>query len=392
MLEHIKVLDLSTLIAGPYCSMLLGESGAKVIKIEPPKFDDPAREMGPPFLKTESSFYLSVNRNKRGMTLDLTKDEGREILFKLVAEADVFVQNYRPDVVHHLGVDYDATRRVKPDIIYCGFSAFGEEGPYRTKAGTDTVFQGMSGVMTVSGEPQDPPVRLGIAVADMAAGLYAAYGVMSALYHRERTGQGQKVAVTLLDSLIAFQTPRVEEYLATGENPPRTGRSSPFATPIYFFETKDSYINISIFSQRFWTKLCKALGVEHLTSDPKYADNTKRTENRDALLRTLGDIFRQQTTDYWRARLDQEDVPNGPIYTYKEMFADPQVKLNQLAVEVQHPTIGPVKLVSSPVKFSATPARLQGPPPLKGQHTNEILNELGYGAEDIERLRREGVV
>src|SRR4030043_486167 len=293
VLKGIRVLAPSTLIAGPYCAMILGAMGAEVIKIEHPAGGDPARAMGPPYVKGQSAMALSMNLNKKSLTLDLTKKKGKDILLSLLRDAQVIVENFRPDVVEAMGLDYPTLSKDRPDLVYCSVTGFGERGPYRMKAGTDTIFQGMGGVMTVSGEPGDPPLRLGVPIADVSTGIYAALGVMMALYHRAQTGRGQKIEISLLDSLIALQTPRVMEHFVTGENPVLTGRSSPFGAPIQFFETKDGYINLSVFLDKFWLKLCEALGIRNLAIDPKFARNAGRMKNRKELEKILGEIFLQ---------------------------------------------------------------------------------------------------
>jgi crotonobetainyl-CoA:carnitine CoA-transferase CaiB-like acyl-CoA transferase len=392
ILEGIRVLDISNLLAGPYCAMILGEMGAEVIKIEHPQGGDPARIMGPPFCQGQSALALSVNRNKKSLTLDLSKEKGREIFLHLLKNAQVVVENFRPDMVEEMGLDFSSLNRGRPDLIYCSITGFGERGPYRDKAGTDTIFQGMGGVMTVSGEPGDPPLRLGFPLADVVTGVYAALGVMGALYHRASTGKGQKVEVNLLDSLIALQTPRVMEYFITGENPPRTGRSSPFGAPIQFFETKEGYINLSVFVGKFWRKLCKALNREDLAEDPRFTTNPDRMKNRKELEKILGGIFLRKTAKEWQRILEAHDVPSGPVYTYQEMFRDPQVQQNQIAVELDHKILGPMRYVGLPFHLLSAPPRKRTAPPMAGEHTVKILKEEGFSPAEIEELKKQRIV
>ncbi len=392
VLKGIRVLDISTLLAGPYCAMILGEMGAEVIKIEHPQGGDPGRIMGPPYLKGQSALALSVNRNKKSLTLDLSAVKARGIFFQLLKETQVVVENFRPDMVEEMGLDYGTLSKDRPDLVYCAVTGFGERGPYRLKAGTDTIFQGMGGIMTVSGEPGDPPVRLGVPIADVATGVYAALGVVAALYHRAMTGKGQKVEVSLLDSLIALQTPRVMEYFVTGENPPLTGRSSPFGAPIQFFETKEGYINLSVFLDKFWHKLCKALGIEHLMKDPRFATNPDRMKNRKELEKILSEIFLQKTSREWQEILDGHDVPNGPISTYKDMFQNPQVQQNRIAVELNHEVLGPMRYVGLPFHLMGSPGKARSAPPVAGEHTVEILTGLGLKREEIEELQKAKIV
>ncbi len=392
VLKRICVLDISTLLAGPYCAMILGVMGAEVIKVEHPESGDPARAMGPPYVHGQSALSLSVNLNKKSITLDLGQQRGREIFFQLLKNAQVVIENFRPDIVENLGLDFETLRKGRPDLIYCSITGFGERGPYRMKAGTDTIFQGMGGIMTISGEPGDPPLRLGVPIADMITGVYAALGVMMALYHRAQTGQGQKVEISLLNSLIALQSPRMMEYFVTGENPVLTGRSSPFGAPIQFFETKDGYINISVFLDKFWRKLCQALNIEDLAFHPKFAKNADRMRNRKELEKILSPIFLQRTTSEWQQILNKFDVPNGPIYTYKEVFQDPQVQGNALYQELAHEKLGKFCYLGLPFRLLDTPGVLQSSPPLPGEHNEEILTKLGYTKEDIEKLKEERII
>ena len=392
VLEGIRVLDVSTLIAGPYCAMILGEMGAEVIKIEHPEGGDPARVLGPPYVQGQSALCLSMNLNKKSLTLDLSKERAKEIFFDLLRDSQVFVHNFRPDIVESLGLDYQTLSKNRLDLVYCSVSGFGEGGPYRMKAGTDTIFQGLGGVMRVSGEPGDPPLRLGIPIADVSTAVYAALGVMMALYHRSQTGKGQKVEINLLDSLIALQTPRVMEYFVTGKNPTRTGRSSPFGAPIQFFETKDGYINLSVFLDKFWHKLCAALGIDHLADDPRFALNAARMKNRKELEKILEKIFREKTSAQWREILDRHDIPNGPINTYEDVFQDPQVQYNKIAVEIGHEILGSFRYVGLPFHLMDTPGGPQSPPPMIGEHTGEILTGLGFTQEKIARLKEQRVI
>ena len=392
VLKGIRVFDISTLIAGPYCALILGEMGAEVIKVEHPVGGDPGRAMGPPYVKGQSALALSMNRNKKSLTLDLSKKQAKEIFSGLLRDSQVLVENFRPDIVESLGLDYRTLSKDRPDLVYCAVSGFGETGPYRMKAGTDTIFQGMGGVMTVSGEPGDPPLRLGVPIADVSTGIYAALGVMMALYHRSQTGRGQKVEISLLDSLIALQSPRVMEHFVTGENPLLTGRSSPFGAPIQFFETQDGYINLSVFLDKFWHKLCEALEMNHLANDPRFARNADRMKNRKELEKILGEVFRKRTSQEWRKTLDRHDVPNGPINTYKDMFQDPQVQHNKIAVGLAHKALGSLRYVGLPFHLTDTPGGPQSPPPMVGEHTVEILAGLGFKKEEIEKLQRERII
>lgn len=391
MLSGLLVLDLSTLLAGPFCTMLLGEMGAEVIKIEHPQVGDMSRHMGPPFQLSESTMYLCGNRNKKGLALDVSHPRGREILLRLVKEADVFVHNFRPDFVHKLGITYEEISAITPNIIYLTVSGFTEEGPYRMKPGTDTIFQGISGIMMVSGNEDDPPIRLGVPPGDMTAPIWELAAVLGALYHRARTGEGQKIEVSNLEAMMNLQNPRFQEYFATGLNPKRTGAASPFSTPVEYFPTRNGYINISVFTNKFWHRLCKALGCEDLEKDPRFIDNTARWNNHSELTHLLTDIFKTKDTQEWIDVLEKEDIACGPINTYDQVFQDPQVKFAEMKQAMAHPTIGTWHFLKTPLRFSKTPARPRCHPPLKGEHTVEILSKY-FEISEIEALRAEGVI
>ncbi len=391
-LAGIKVVEVATLIAGPYCAMLLGDLGADVIKVEHPVYGDPTRDLGTHVTGDIPTLYLAMNRNKRSLGLDVSRAEGRQILMRLLAEADVLVENLRPDMLERNGLDYDSVRQVNPRIIYCGLTGFGDRGPYRTKPGTDNIFQGMAGAMMLSGQEGDPPARLGFTPADMAAALFASLGVVSALFHRERTGQGQRVGLSLMDSLIAFQAGRVQEYLSTGRNPARMGRGSPFACPAGFYRTRDGYITLAVYSDKFWRRLCKALSVGSLVEDPRFRDNKARIRNQRQLQEILDTIFQREDTAHWRELLDREDIPNGPVNSCAEVFADPQVQENELLAEVIHPGLGLLKLLKLPLDFGTAPASIRAHPPELGEHTREILKGLGLSSTLIRDLEEAGVV
>jgi crotonobetainyl-CoA:carnitine CoA-transferase CaiB-like acyl-CoA transferase len=371
--------------------MLLGDIGADVIKIEHPEIGDTARSF-PPFDKGFGALFISTNRNKRSMTLNLFAEKGKEILFSLIDKADVLIENFRPDIVEKLGLDYPSVAKRKPDIIYYSLTAFGEKGPYRMKPATDNIFQGLGGTMMLSGEEGDPPVRLGFPPADMSTACYGAFAVMAALYHRNLTGKGQKIEISLLDCLIAFQGSRVTETLITGKDPERTGSGSPFAAPACFFDTEDSYINISVFIDKFFARLCRTLGIEALIEDPRFATGEARLRNTDELYAILGPIFKKKKTSYWIELLEKGDIPVGPIYNFLEVLEDPQVKENAIHEIVEHPEGGPLSLFKFPIRFTESPKRKPSPPPLLGQHTEEILKDLGHAPEEIERLRKERIV
>jgi len=391
VLGGYTVLELSTLISGPYCATLLGDMGAEVVKVELPGTGDGLRHLGMS-AAGESVLYLAVNRNKKSVTLALGKPEAREVLDRLIQRADVIVENFRPDIRGQYGIDYDRVRRIRPDIVYLSITGFGEEGPYRVKPGTDHVFQALSGIMSVSGEPGRGPMRMGVPIADMAAALYGAFGVMGALLHRERSGMGQLLCVNLLDAAMCLQGTHIAEYFITGKAPVPCGNDSPFAYPVGVFPTSDGHVAISAFNQKFWRRLCRGLGLEALTADPRFSTMESRFANRDALRPLLESRFSSGDTAHWLEVLEREDVPCGPVHTYETLFADPQVMNNALVRDWPHTLLQTVRAAGSPLRFSRTPAGEQSGAPLLGEHTDTVLLEMGFTEKEISALREKGII
>ncbi len=389
-LEGIRVLDLTHLMVGPFCSMLLGDMGAEVTKVESPNGDE-TRCMGA-MQNGESALFLSLNRNKRGITLNLNEDEGRNIFYGLVEKSDVVIHNFLKPAIERWGVDYDSIAKVNPDIVYMGISGFGERGPYSNKPGLDLSFQGMAGLMSITGQPGGSPTRVGTSVADVVAGIFAAYGITIALLAKERMGIGQKVEISILDGLIALQTPRMSQYFATSKIPERLGSASPFFGPIDTFKTKDRYINVSVFTEKSWAKLCRIMDMEHLVSDPRFDSNDKRLENREGLKAILEDQFQQRSADEWLGLLERGGIPNGKIFDYDEVFSDPQIRVNEMVLDLEHPIAGKMKVTGLPIKLSETPGDVRQPAPILGQHTEEVLSSLGYEEREIEKLRERKIV
>lgn len=391
MLAGIKVLDLAQLITGPWCASLLGDLGADVIKIEPPRHGEALRHIGP-FVLNESVLFLSVNRNKKALTLDLGHPRGRDLLDALIERSDVLIQNFRPDVRRTYGLEYERLRQVRPDLVCLSVTAFGEDGPYRLKPGTDHIFQGVSGLMSVSGEPGQGPLRLGVPAADMTTGLYACQGVLAALFHRQRTGQGQELRLNLLDAAMSLQQTTITEYLLTGRPPRPSGNSSPFACPVGMFAASDGFVNIAAFNNKFWRSLCRAMQVEDLLEDTRFLNPDDRLRHREELEALLARRFALETADHWLRVLEEADVPCGPVHDYEALFQNPQVIRNNLIRRLPHPELGVVNTLGNPLGFSLTPARETTAAPKLGEHTDEILTGLGCTPDHILKLREDGVI
>lgn len=390
-LDGLTVLDLSTQLSGPYCSMLLGDLGADVIKVERPDRGDDARAF-PPFVNGESAPFMTFNRNKRSLTLNLKQPAGREICLRLAARADVLLENFRVGVAERLGLGYGQVSAVNPRIIYCSISGFGQTGPYRERGGFDLIAQGMSGLMSITGEETGPPLRVPIPLTDIGAGMFGAIGILAALRAREQTGRGQWVDTSLFETPIAWSVYEAASYFATGEVPTRLGAGHRASAPYQPFRTKDGWLNLGAAGQQFWPKICEVLGLPELVKDPRFATNPERVKHRKELAALLQERFDRETTAHWLSRLEAEGVPAGPILTYDQVFADPQVRHREMAVEVEHPVAGRTRALGVPVKLSENPARIRRPAPTLGQHTSEILKPLGYSDDDLARLRAEAVI
>jgi formyl-CoA transferase len=388
-LSRFTVLDLSRVRAGPTAVRQLADWGANVIKIELPEELDEREGMGGP---RHGSDFQNLHRNKRSMTLNLKEPRGRELLFRLVERADVVVENFRPGVKQRLGIDYPALRAVNPRIILASISGFGQDGPYRDRPGFDQVAQGMGGLMSVTGLPGQGPVRAGIPIADLTAGIFCAYGILVALLEREQSGEGQWLHTSLLQAQIFMLDFQAARWLVEREIPKQAGNNHPTSIPTGVYPTADGHINVAASGQRMWEKLVKVLDAPELLDNPDYATGAKRSANRDALNRELGERLRKRTSAEWVEILNGIGVPCGPIYSIDQTFADPQVQHLGLAQAVESPALGRIELVGQPIIMSRTPSALVAAPPKRGEHTDEILSELGLDRAAIEQLRRDKII
>lgn len=390
-LAGVRVLDLTRALAGPYGSMILGDLGAEIIKIE--ALDARTDAIGPYSYKGQDAYFMSVNRSKKSITLDVRTDRGREVLYDLAKIADVVLDNFRPGVLERLRIDYDTLKGLNPRIICCSITGFGSNGPYRNRPAYDVVMQAISGAMSITGEPGRPPVRSGIAIADQGAGMYAVHGILAALYARERTGVGAKVETSLLEAMIAQLAYEAGYYFISGLVPGPVGSGHRTLALYQTFQTRDGYVAIAAINR--FPALCKALGREDLTEDPRFKGR-EIGEHRDELLAILQQEFITRKTDEWLKLLTEADVPCGPLNTLDKALSDPQVLARDMVVSINHAMGGQIKQTGNPVKISATPPEVRQdflPPPTLGQHTDEVLSQLlGYSTEKIDRLRQEKVI
>jgi len=387
-LYGIKVVDLSRIIAGPFCTMQLGDMGAEVIKVEHPNKGDDLRSI-PPFKNGESTYFLLNNRNKKSITLDLKKPQSKEILAKLIATADVVIQNFRPGVMQKLGFSYEKMSEINPRIIYCSISGYGDDNP---SGAYDPIVQGESGIMSVNGEPDGLPVKVGVPVGDLIASLYAVSGILYAILMRNRTGKGQHIEISLLDCLVSLLALPASIYVATGNNPPRTGNGHPGFNPYDLYPTKDGYINIACGNDSLWKKFCDATGLESYKEDPRFLTLKDRKINRSELQEIVKEALKKKTTDEWVKIFSEYDIPNGRIRTIKEVFANDELKKRMMIAKMWHPVAGDFEYMGNPVKMSSQTEIKNSPPPLLGEHTAQILKSLGYHDEEISQFREEGVI
>lgn len=391
-LAGIKVLDLSRILTGPFCTMLLADMGAEVIKVEVPATGDDTRQWGPPFIGGESTYFLSVNRNKQSLTLNLKNPTAREVFLRLVREADVLVENFRPGTMEKLGFGYDKLKEVNPRLIYAAVSGFGLTGPYKERGGFDVLAQAMGGLMSVTGEDGRPPAKAGMSVADIGAGMYATIGILAALQARSTTGEGQMLETSLLDTIVSWQTYLATAYWATGKLPKKAGSAHPSIVPYQALKAKDQYFIVAVGNDALWQKFCSAIGQPDLANDQRYKLNKDRVAQRETLIPLLEELLSADTAVAWSEQLEAVGVPSGPIYSLDQVWSDPHVLARELVVEVEHPTLGTLKQPGFPIKFSGTPGSVRTAPPLLGQHTADVLQRLGYTPAEIDRMRQAGAI
>jgi formyl-CoA transferase len=392
-LDGVRVLDLTRVLAGPYCTMFLGDLGAEVVKVEQPGAGDDTRGWGPPFAGGESAYFLCVNRNKKSITLDLKSSDGVRLLRRLAEQADVLIENFRPGTMERLGLGEPELRAVNPKLIYASLSGFGADGPMSEVPGYDLIIQAWGGLMSITGMPDGEPTKVGVAILDLVAGLMLGKSIAAALFAREKRGIGQKIDTSLLEAAVASLINAGSNYLVEGKIPARWGNAHPTIVPYQSFQTGDGFLVVGVASEGIWRRFCEALGRAELADDPRFAKNAKRVENRAALISILAERFLTRDTDTWLRLLNEAEVPCAPVQTIDKVFSAPQVRHRKMLVEVEHPTAGSVSMAGIPVKFSATPASIRLPPPLLGQHTEEVLASwLGISDQQIEELKRENIV
>lgn len=391
-LEDVTVLDLSHALAGPFCSTFLADYGARVIKIEPPGAGDIARQWGTPMPGGETDYFVSLHRNKRGIVLDLKNPQGKEAFLRMVEQADVVLENLRPGALDRLGLDYATAKKRNKGIVYCSISGFGKDGPYRDRAALDLIIQGESGMISVTGAPGSHGARAGTSIADMTAGTNAAFAIMLALRVKDKTGEGQAIDVSMLEGQMALLGTMIANYTTTGEVAEPMGTAYKALLPYQTFRTKTRDLALAVASDKLWKIFCPVIGCPELTEDPRFRSNSDRKANRDALVGRLQEVFLTRTYEEWEALLTGSGIPVGAINNLAEVVEHPQVRARGSMVEMDHPSAGRVRIVGVPVRLSATPGSVRTPSPTLGQHTDEVLSELGWSAEEIAALRAAGAL
>jgi crotonobetainyl-CoA:carnitine CoA-transferase CaiB-like acyl-CoA transferase len=391
-LTGITVLDLTRVLSGPYCTMQLADMGARVVKIEHPDGGDDTRRWGPPFVAGESTYFLSINRNKESVTLDFKSAAGREVFERLLARADVLVENFRPGALARQRLDYTSVAARHPRIVFASISGYGQTGPRAAEPGYDAVLQGEGGLMSLTGSADGPPFRLGVAVADMVTGLFAAQGILLALFARQQTGRGQHVDVGMLDSVASLLTYQAGIVFATGRSPGRLGNRHPSIAPYDTFDAADGPLVLAVGNDDQWQRFCRVAELETLASDSRFSTNRGRVEHGEALRPLLMPVIARKTRAEWTSALVAAGVPAGPVRSVDETLADPQLAARDMIAKVTHEAAGPISILGNPVKMSGTAGSIRTPPPTLGQHTTQVLEEIGFSAEEIARFRRDRVI
>lgn len=401
-LDGLVVFDLTRILAGPHCTQILGDLGAEIIKIERPKVGDDTRNFAPPYLPDregkdtgESAYFAGTNRNKRSITLNLGEPEGQALAKRLIAKSDILAENFKTGTLAKYGLGYDDLKDAFPRLIYCSVTGFGHTGPYSDRPAYDALIQAMGGVMSLTGEPEGEPMKVGVSIADLMSGMYAAVGILAAVRHQEKTGRGQHIDISMLDAHVAWLANQGMNYLATGKNPDRLGNQHPNIVPYQVMPSSDGYFVLSVANDPTFQRFCKVAGCEHLLEDPRFNTAVERVRNRDFVTETLNAVTRAKPSAWWIENLEKNKVGCGPINKLADVFADPQVKARGMVIEMEHPATGgrKAKLIASPVRMSATPVTYRKSPPTLGQHTEEVLGEyLGMSSADVAALRDRGVV
>jgi crotonobetainyl-CoA:carnitine CoA-transferase CaiB-like acyl-CoA transferase len=392
-LAGIRVLDLTRVLAGPYCAMFLGDLGAEVVKVEQPGVGDDTRGWGPPFSGGESAYFLCVNRNKKSLTVDLKSDRGIALIRRLAERADVLIENFRPGAMDRFGLGDKDLRSTNPKLVYASLSGFGADGPMADIPGYDLIVQAWGGLMSITGTAESGPLKVGVAIIDLVAGLMLGKAIVAALFAREKIGVGQKIDTSLLEAEVASLINAGSNYLISGKIPGRWGNAHPTIVPYQSFQTADGFLVLGVASESIWKRFSAAIGKAELADDPRFLKNADRVEHRQELIATLSAIFKSGSTEYWLSVLNKGDVPCAPVQTIDQVFSAPQVLHREMLVEVDHPTAGTLKMAGVPVKFSTTPAAVRMPPPLLGQHNYEVLSSwLGMNSAEIDQLKKASVI
>lgn len=391
-LAGLKVLDLSRVLAGPYCTMILSDLGAEVVKVEAPGGSDDTRAWGPPYRGGESAYYMSANRNKKAITVNLKDEQGKEIIKKLIKKSDIVIENFKSGTMERLGLGYEQLKAVNPKIIHCSITGFGKSGPYKDLPGYDYIIQAMGGLMSITGSQESGPMKVGVAIADVLTGLYATVGILAAVNERNESGLGQSIDISLFDSQVSSLVNVASNYLVSGQIPQLLGNLHPNIVPYQTFPTADKQMVIAVGNDRQFSKLTQVIGQPELAGDERFSTNPKRLENKEELIEIISDKLKKRTSGEWLTLLNESGIPAGPINNLEELFQDEQIAARNMVQVVEHPTAGKISLVGSPLKLSRTPAEVRSHPPLAGEHTEVILKELGYSEAEVNQLKSSEVI